>query len=70
MIIESYNQLTKFILDRNLTPGQAKRLLAIGLKVWFVKDYETTKELIEALNSYWAKYSANPERPLFVDAGY
>lgn len=67
MIINTYKQLTRFIIDQNLNPKQAQKLIAKGLKVWFINDYSSTKELIETLDLFWAKWGKYQEKPLFVD---
>ena len=67
MIIETYNQLIKFITDNKLTPEQAGRFINLSLKVIFIKDYETTKEMIEVLNEFWKKWKHTREKPLIVD---
>jgi hypothetical protein len=65
--IKSYNELTNFITSSNLTPKQAVELISVSLKVWIIKEYDTTAELISDLNVWWAKYEHTNDKPIFIE---
>lgn len=66
MIISSYSQLKKYIIDNKLTPSESQILIGASICVFFCKDYDDTTDMLNDLDEYWNTYKNTIEKPLFI----
>jgi len=63
--IRNLRELKYFIRENNLSTKELIKVIESCLTVWFVNEY-TNKEIIQIIEEITAKYTALPERPLFI----
>ena len=68
--INSFDELVEFLQASDLTIQQTVKIIAEGLKVYFyIREYKTKEELIDALIVFWDKWGDQECKPIFGDLG-
>ena len=67
MIINNFQEFVKYIKDNKLNVDDSINLIGQVLHVYFLNQYQTTDELLEALIKFWDKWGTVQEKPLFPD---